>query len=111
MTFFCHFPKKCLHFPQKCHLSPKISEDLIFSHRPFSYFNVAFSLGGQIPSRHLDRGVGQNPYISPNSQYYHYSFFPRGGGGQTPLPTSMGAWPDLPPPGSITVYKPAFLNV
>src|SRR6218665_2023176 len=39
---------------------------------------------------------GQNPYISTNSQYYNYSFCPRGG--QIPLPTSMrGPWPDFPP--------------
>ena len=32
---------------------------------------------------------GQNPYFSSKSQYYHCSFCP--GGGQTPLPISMGA--------------------
>src|SRR6218665_805189 len=49
-------------------------------------FNVVFSVGGQIRSRH--RYGGQNPYISTNSQCYHYSFCPQGG--QTPLPSSMG---------------------
>src|SRR6218665_2927005 len=38
----------------------------------------------------------QNPYISTNSQHYHYSFCPRWG------PNSIanfdgGPWPDLPP--------------
>ena len=45
----------------------------------------------------IDRGEGQNPYISPNSQYYHCSFFPRGRG-QTPLTTSMGGHGRICPP-------------
>src|SRR6218665_502242 len=46
--------------------------------RPFLCFIYGiFSLGGQIP------------YFSTKSQYFHCSFCPEGGG-QTPLPISMG---------------------
>src|SRR6218665_3156345 len=84
-----------------------------FSHRPFSCFiNLSFSLRVARSVAAIDKG-GQNPYISPISQYYHYSFFPEGG--QTPLPTSMGAMEGLAPPGSATddaqVYDDAFGHV
>src|SRR6218665_3379091 len=53
MTFFRHFPKKFLHSQKIPHLSPKISDDLFFSHRPFSWFIWDLSIGGgQICSRH-----------------------------------------------------------
>src|SRR6218665_1557442 len=50
------FPTKFQHFPIKCSLSPKISDDIFFSHRPFSCFNVLFfRRGGQIRNRHRYR--------------------------------------------------------
>src|SRR6218665_1552412 len=95
MTFFRHSPKAFLHFPKNLIYLPKILMTFFFSHRPFSCFNVAFFLRGANSVADIEKG-GQNPYISPNSQYYHYSFFPRRGG-QTPLPTSMGAMAGFPP--------------
>ena len=44
-----------------------------FSHRPFSCFNVLFFRRGAKSVTDIDTG-GQNPYISTNSQCYHYSF-------------------------------------
>src|SRR6218665_3259221 len=90
-TFFRRLPKKFQHFPPKCHLS----DDLLFSHRPFLCFNVLFFPWGAKSVTDIDTGVGQNPYISTNSQCYHCSFCPKGG--QTPLPTSMGGHGRIPP--------------
>ena len=96
-TFFRRLPKKFQHFPPKCYLS----DDLLFSHRPFSCFNVLFFPWGGESVADIDTGVGQNPYISTNSQCYHYSFCPNGG------PNSIanfdgGAMAGSPPPGSTT---------
>ena len=76
---FKAFPKKFQHFPKKFNLSPKISDDFLFSHRSFSCFNVVFIRrgSGQIRSRH--RYGGPQSLHFDNSQYYHYSFCPRGG--------------------------------
>src|SRR6218665_3989626 len=78
-TFFHAFLEKCQHFPKKCHLSPKISDDLFFL--VIDLFHVLicyFSVRGAKSVADIDTG-GQNPYISTNSQCYHYSFCPRGG--------------------------------
>src|SRR6218665_911413 len=78
-TIFRRFPTKFQHFPKKCHLSPKISDDHFFRHRPFPCFNVVFSVGGAKSVADIDSGGGQNPYISTNSRCYHYSLCPRRG--------------------------------
>ena len=55
-----------------------------------------FSVGGPNPQPTSIRG-GQNPYISTNSQCYHYSFCPRVFLSlQCQLRWGV-AWPDLPP--------------
>ena len=94
--FFRRFPKKFQHFPQKCHPSPKISDDFFFL--IIDLFHVLmcyFSVGGAESVADIDRG-GQNPYISTNSQCYHYSFCSRGGANSI-ANFDGGPWPDLPP--------------
>src|SRR6218665_1812835 len=55
---------------------------------------------GGICSRHrIDTG-GQTPYISTNSQRYHYSFCPRGG--QNYIANFDGGHGRICPPGSAT---------
>src|SRR6218665_2384050 len=39
---FLGVSRKISTFPKNCHLSPKIYDDLFFSHRPFKWFNVIF---------------------------------------------------------------------
>src|SRR6218665_67474 len=94
--FFRHFPKKFLHSQKIPHVSPKISDDFFFSHRPFScliwYFSVTYIATRGPKSLLLNKiTILPMPFLSQ--------------GGQTPLPISMGGpWPDLPPTGSTTAH-------
>ena len=101
------FLKKFLHFPQKMFIYlPKFLMTFSLVIDLFQVLIQYFSVGGaKSVGRH--RQGGQNPYLSTNSQCYHYSFCSRGG--QTPLPTSMeGPWPDwslLDPPLALCSNK------
>src|SRR6218665_238324 len=87
-------------FPPKIlHLSPKISDDLFFSHRPFSCLIWYFSKS----VADIATGGGKNPYFSTKSQYYHCSFYP-GGGAKLHCQFRWGGHGRICPPGSATEY-------
>jgi len=97
MTFLA-FSEKISVFPKKFQLSPKISDDLFLSHRPFSCF-CHFPWGAKSVAD-LDKGGSK---ILTYRQFhnilsYFHIILSSPEGGQTPLPTSMGGpWLDLPP--------------
>jgi len=67
----------------------------------FRVLYMVFFHRGAKSAADIDTGGGQNPYFSTKSQYFHCSFCP--GGGQTPLPISMGEEHGrICPPGSAT---------
>src|SRR6218665_1806127 len=63
-----------------------------------------FSVGGAKSIASIDKGGGQNPYFSTNSQCYHYAFCPRGGS-KLHWQLRWGAMAGLAPPGSATAPK------
>src|SRR6218665_3354880 len=92
-------------YPSKVIYLPKF----MMSFLVIDLFNVLmryFSVGAAKSLADIDTG-DHNPYISPNSQYYHYFFFPRGG--PNSIANFDGAMAGFVPPGSATVAKSLWL--